>query len=106
MSIFDFLPWDAPSETIIVGLAALSAFLCAFLVYRTVIYRDPVAGRLKTINARRDALKAGLLAPARRRAARREQGMGIIRRFVNSLNLLRTREADKAALRLSQAGWR
>ena len=106
MSIFDYLPWDAPSETIIVGLAALSAFLCAFLVYRTVIYRDPVAARLTLINARRDALKAGLMAPLRRRAARREQGMGIIRRFVNSLNLLKTREANKAALRLSQAGWR
>ncbi len=106
MSIFDYLPWNAPSETIIVGLAALSAFLCAFLVYRTVIYRDPVAARLKLIKARHDALKAGLMAPVRRRAARREQGMGIIRRFVNSLNLLRTREANKAALRLSQAGWR
>ena len=58
------------------------------------------------INARHDALKAGLMAPVRRRSARREQGMGIIRRFVNSLNLLRTREANKAALRLSQAGWR
>ena len=52
MSIFEVLPWDAPSETIIVGLAALSAFLCAFLVYRTVIYRDPVAARIKMINAR------------------------------------------------------
>lgn len=106
MSIFDYLPWDAPSETIIVGLAALSAFLCAFLVYRTVIFRDPMAARLKMINARHDALKAGLMAPARRRAARREQGMGLIRRFVNSLNLLRTREANKVALRLSRAGWR
>jgi tight adherence protein C len=46
------------------------------------------------------------MAPARRQAVRREQGMGLIRRFVNSLNLLRTREANKAALRLSQAGWR
>ncbi len=105
MNIFDYLPTDGSFEAVIIGIAALSAFLGAFLVYRTVIYRDPMAARLKTINARQEELRAGLLAP-NRRGKRREQGMGFIRQLISSLNLLRTREANKAALRLSQAGWR
>lgn len=105
MSATDLFTGGVPSEILIVGLAALSAFLCAFLVYRTVIFRDPMGARLKIINDRQEALKAGITAPIRRKA-RREQGMGAIRRIVASLNLLRTREANKAKLKLSQAGWR
>jgi tight adherence protein C len=102
----DYLPSLATAEPLIIALAALSAVMCAFFVYRTVIYRDPMESRLKSINARREALKAGLVAPVRRRAARREQSMGLIRRIITSLNILRSREANKVVLRLSQAGWR
>jgi len=105
MNVIELIFGDAPSETVIVGFAALSAFLCAFLVYRSVIFRDPMVTRIKTINARQEALKAGITAPVRRRA-RREQSLGAIRRLITSLNLLRTREANKARLKLSQAGWR
>lgn len=105
MNIMDIFPGGAPSDAMIIGFAALSALLCAFLVYRTVIYRDPLAGRIKTINARREALAAGLKATPRRRA-RQEVSLGLIRRIISSLNLLRTREANKVKLRLSQAGWR
>ncbi len=93
------------SEALIVSFAGLSAFFCAFLVYRSVIFRDPIGARLKTLGERQDALRAGLVAP-RRRKERREQGIGMMRGIISSLNLLRSREANKAKLRLSQAGRR
>ena len=105
MNFTEFFPETSSSEAMIMGVAALSAFLCVMFVYRTVIYRDPVGPRLKTINARHEALKAGLTAPVRRHE-RREQGMGFLRSIISSLNLLRNRQAGKTGLTLAQAGWR
>lgn len=91
-------------ENLIVILAAMSAGLAALFVYRALLVRDPLAGRLARLEARRAALRATALEPARH--AGRAKGMDAIRGVVALLKLLRSREAAKAALKLAQAGFR
>ena len=84
---------------------ALTAFFCVFLVYRVMLMRDPTAVRMKAIAQRSQELRAGLaLSP--RRQAQREKSMTLMRVIVSKLNLLRSREADKAARNMAKAGWR
>ena len=104
MNLSDLLPWDVPPDLFIIGVAALSAVFCVLLVYRTLLSRDPLGPRMATIEARRKALKADQAAPRHRQ--RREQGLGLMRKLVKRFNLLRSREAENAALRLARAGWR
>ena len=104
MNVFDFLPPDSPIEDYIVGMAALTALVNAYLVYRVMLVRDPLGPRLKAMKQRRDVLRADMTAPRRR--AQRDRGMGMMKKIVDRLNLLRTREARKASDRLLQAGFR
>ena len=104
MNPLGLIPDDLWGDGVIVVAAAVTALFCAIAVYRTLLSHDPLGQRLAAIHARRAALKAGLAAPRRR--ARRELSVGLMRRLVQSLNLLRSREAKKAADRLAQAGWR
>lgn len=104
MNPFDYLPADSPVEDYLVIMAALTALVNAYLVYRVMLVRDPLAPRLKAMKQRRDALRADLSAPRRR--IQRDRSIGMMRSVVDRLNLLRTREAAKASDRLLQAGYR
>lgn len=104
MNPFDYLPEGSLAEDLIVAMAALSALVNGYLVYRVMLVRDPLAPRLKNLRNRRDALRAELAAPRRR--IQRDRGIGLMRRVVERLNLLRSREAQKAEDRLVQAGYR
>ncbi|MGE0747673.1 MAG: type II secretion system F family protein [Rhodospirillales bacterium] len=92
------------SADVVVAIAGFAAFVTVMLVYRALLIRDPLAARMKGLQARRDALRVRALAPRRR--DRRAISMGTIRTIVRKLNLLRTSQARKAGLRLTQAGWR
>jgi tight adherence protein C len=101
-----FAPGSA-MEGLIIGLAALAAFVNVFLLYRVMLERDPRGPRIKAVNERMKELREGITRPrARRHEARRMKSIGAIREVVNSLHLLRTREAEKVALKLMRAGWR
>ena len=91
-------------ESAVVLLAAVSAGFATAFVWRALLWRDPLAARLATMETRRMALRAGLLAPVRR--GRREQSLSAMRRLVAMLNLMRSREATKASLALARAGLR
>jgi tight adherence protein C len=104
MNVFDYLPEDSPIEEYIVIMAALTALVNAYLVYRVMLVRDPLAPRLKAMKQRRDVLRADLSAPRRR--AQRDRSIGVMKDVVDRLNLLKTREAKKASDRLLQAGYR
>ena len=91
---------DAP----IVALAGCTALFAALFVYRTMLVRDPLAGRLAKLELHREMLREAALGPQRR--AGRDRGMDAIRRVVSNLKLLRSREAEKATLKLLQAGFR
>jgi len=95
------------TEDAVIALAALAALSTAFVFYRALLAANPRADRLKGLARRRDDLRAENRAPRRRGlGASREQGLGLARSLVRRLNLLRSRQADKAALRLAQCGWR
>lgn len=104
MNPLDLLPPDSPFEDMIVAMAALTAAVNAYLVYRVMLARDPVAPRLRRLKERRSELRRELSAPRRR--VRRERSLGAMRSVVERFNLLRTREARKASDRLMQAGYR
>jgi tight adherence protein C len=102
----DLLTPGAGMEGLIIALAGLAAFVNVFLLYRVMLERDPRGPRLKAINERMRELREGISRPRARRQSRRVKSIGAIRQVVNSLHLLRTREAEKVALKLMRAGWR
>lgn len=92
------------NDAIILVSAVVSAITGTLLVYRALLYRDPVADRIQSLNSRQRTLKSTLLAPKKRQ--RREQSIGFMRTWVNRLNLLRSKEAKKVTVQLSRAGYR
>jgi tight adherence protein C len=93
------------NEGLIIASSALSALFCVLLVWRTLLWRDPMAGRLATIHARGRSLKAATII-ATRRSRRADQGMSAMRLMVKRLHLLKSKEAVKATLLLARAGIR
>jgi tight adherence protein C len=102
----DLFSPDMGMESLIIGLAGLAAFVNVFLLYRVMLERDPRGPRLKAVNERMRELRDGITRPRARRQTRRVKSISQIHRIVNSLHLLRTREAEKVALKLMRAGWR
>jgi tight adherence protein C len=92
------------NDAIILVSAVISAITGTLLVYRALLYRDPVADRIQSLNSRQRTLKTSLLAPKTRQ--RREQSISYMRDWVKRLNLLRSKEAKKVAVQLSRAGYR
>ena len=105
MNPMDLFSPDTGMEGLIVGLAGLAAFINVFLLYRVMLERDPRGPRIKAVNERIRELREGLTRPRERRQIRQVKSIGLIRQVVASLNLLRTREAKKVALKLTRAGW-
>lgn len=106
--VAQFTTPGAISESVLLLAVAAAVFANLFVVYRLMLVRDPMASRLRHINERREQLKAGIVAPKKRRPNRiqREKSVGMMRQVVNRLNLLRSKEAKKAQEKLSQAGYR
>jgi len=96
------------TDDAIVAMAGLAALVNIYVLYRTLLVRDPIGTRIKSLTARREALRRGMVAPRRRGRADigRERSMGWMRGVVGSLRLLSTRQSHKATLALARAGWR
>ena len=96
------------TDDLIVAMAALAAAANVVLLYRTLLMRDPLTGRIKSLVARRQALREGLIAPKRRARAETGRGrtIGLMRQVLARLRLLGTRQSQKASLILARAGWR
>ena len=104
MNIDQIIAYASAYEELIIISAMLSVLASAFLVYRTLLYRDPVSDRISGINERQKALRQGMLAPKSRQ--RQKQGVSAMRSLVEVLKLHRSREADKVRLQLTRAGLR
>lgn len=104
----DFTTGGPLSQSLLMFAVAGAVFLNLFVLYRLMLVRDPMASRMRQLSERRDQLKAGIVAPKKRRANRvqRDRSVGMMRDVVNRLNLLRSKEAKKAQEKLSQAGYR
>ncbi len=94
-------------EDLVALLAGASALVAFLAVWSSGLVRPPMRHRLKAIEARREALRRGYLAPARRaRPKRRAEGVALMRRIVERLRLLQSKETEKASKLLVQAGFR
>jgi tight adherence protein C len=100
-----YLPFGLTSDTLLVLLLAIAAFLVVIAIWFGLIERDPMYGRARRVAARRDELKKELLTPQNRQS-RRAESMTFMRRVVSTLQLMQDQQASKLRDRLAQAGYR
>ncbi len=90
-------------------LAAVATFAILIAIYAATTVRDPMAKRVKSLNARREQLKAGITAPAsrtRRSLTQKNETTDRMRSMLSSLSALQDEQLEKAQQKLAQAGIR
>ncbi len=105
MNIFEFLPPALSPENLIIVAAGAVAFATVYAVWHALTARNPLGARAKALRRHRENLKAGMIAP-RRSERRAVAAMGMMRRIIQRLNLMRTQQATKIVDNLAEAGWR
>jgi len=87
--------------------AGVVAFMVLLAVYQAALVKNPMTGRVKTLQDRRDALKAGLVRSTKRKSQiKKVDGVGHMRALAEKLKLLQTEQTKKLTLGLQQAGFR
>lgn len=94
------------SPDLLAGLAACAAFATVFWVGNSLVSRDEISGRIKALEERRQALRAGLNSNKRRKRDKAAGSIGLMRQVVNRLQLMRTQQTDKMSTKMMRAGWR
>jgi len=103
----ELLPFGLSPVDLATLMAGITAFIAVLAVWQTLLARDPMRGRLKDLERRREALKAGFVAQRRRSGpVKKRQSVDLMRRVVNKLKLLQSKQTQQASLKLVQAGWR
>jgi tight adherence protein C len=102
---FDFLPARLGFETMVSLAIGFAAFLTIVALGRSLLPNDPMAARIRAHARRRAQLRAAIIAPSRRAAAR-DAHVGLLRSLVERLKLTQSDESRSSAERLAQAGWR
>ncbi|MEX0297442.1 MAG: type II secretion system F family protein [Kordiimonas sp.] len=88
-------------------VAGLVAFLVMVAIYQTALVKDPMKGRVKNLEGRRDALKAGLITTSKRKSnVKKTDSVTVLRTVANKLKLLQNEQTQKISLSLTQAGYR
>jgi tight adherence protein C len=102
---FGFLPATFGFETMVSLAIGFAAFLTIVALGRSLLPNDPMAARIRAHARRRAQLRAAIIAPSRRAAARNAH-VGLLRHLVERLKLTQSDESRSSAERLAQAGWR
>jgi tight adherence protein C len=91
--------------TILSGVAAFAVLLA---IYAATTARDPMAKRVKSLNDRREQLKAGITASTKRRAklVKQNQTTDRIRAMLSGMKVLQESQVKAAQIKLMQAGIR
>ncbi len=105
MTLADLLPKGVNPDDFIITLAGLSAFLTVMAVWFGLLAPRSNNRRVRELGARREQLRAGLLAP-RQRKRDSTISTGLMHRVVHKLNLQRTKQTELIVRKLAQAGWR
>lgn len=86
------------------GMATLFVLMA---VYFSGLVRDPMKGRLKNLEERRDALRSGLVTSRKRKSTiKRDDGISGLRNLADKLKLLQNEQSKKVSMQLTQAGFR
>ena len=98
-------------DVIMVGtvLAGLAAFAMVLAIYAAVTIRDPMAKRVKVLEARREQLKAGIVtssAKKRTRLTRRSGSTDKVKENLGRLNVLQDSQIKVIQQKLAHAGYR
>jgi tight adherence protein C len=104
MTFQSLLPAGVTIEFLVVLMAGLTAAASSAAVWVTLLHRDPAARRARVLAAQREALRSGVLTVRKREE--RIKTMTFMRQVVDRLQLLRTHQTEKTALKLARAGWR
>ena len=99
-----YLPAGTSIEDVLIIMSALSAGSVAVSIWFTLLYKEPGVRRAKLIAAQRTALRSTVVGPRRRQE--RLPTIGLMRRVVDRLNLLKSGQAERIAHKLMRAGWR
>lgn len=106
MSALDpFLPDGVAPEALLVGLAACSAFVVVLAVWFALIERDPMEKRARLLAERREQLRKQTLRSKQKKRGKQES-LSLMRRVVDSLKLMQSKQTDRIQDRLAQAGLR
>ncbi len=88
-------------------LAGLAAMAVMFAIYTAVTIRDPMQKRVKSLNERREQLKAGIITPATKKRAklvRKNETTDKMRDTLSSLKVLQQSQLETIQQKLAQAG--
>ncbi len=86
---------------------AIATFVAVYAVWQTLVVKDPMQGRLKTLQARREQLKSGFVAPNKRqKLVKKIDHVNYMRAILNKLKLLNKTRNKNLTLKLAQAGFR
>lgn len=103
----NLIPFGLSPVDLATLMAGVTAFIAVLAVWQALLARDPMRGRLKDLERRRDALKAGFVTQRRRNGpVKKQQSLDVMRRVVNKLKLLQSKQTQQASQKLVQAGWR
>jgi tight adherence protein C len=107
MNWLSFLRGSFGVDDLVVASATLFVLMALAAVWHGLVVRDPMAGRVKALAERRNALRSA--ARTRQNRARndlRSSGISLMRQAVLKLKLMRGGHVEHVAMRLARAGWR
>ncbi len=98
-------------DVMLVGsiLAGVAAMAVMFAIYTAVTIKDPMAKRVKALNARRDELKAGIItasAKKRQSLVRKSDKTEKVKETLGNMKVLQQSQVDMMAQKLAWAGFR
>jgi tight adherence protein C len=98
-------------DVIMVGtvLAGLAAFAMMLAIYAAITIRDPMAKRVKVLEARREQLKAGIVTSATKKRTRLVRSTGStdkVKDNLSKLNVLQDSQIKAIQQKLAHAGYR
>ena len=99
-----YLPAGTSIEDVLIIMSALSAGSVAVSIWFTLLYKEPGVRRAKLIAAQRTALRSAVVGPRRRQE--RLPTIGLMRKVVDRLNLLKSGQSERISIKLMRAGWR
>jgi len=98
-------------DVIIVGtiLAGLAAFAVLMAIYAAVTIKDPMAKRVKSLNDRREELKAGIVtsnAKKRTSLVRKSESTDRVKQQLEGMKVLQQSQIEDIQQKLAHAGYR
>jgi len=98
-------------DVVLVGtvLAGLAAFAVIMAIYAAITIKDPMAKRVKSLNERRDELKAGIVTGGTKKRAslvRKSDTTDKVKDSLGKLNVLEQSQVQAVQQKLAHAGYR